>query len=52
MRRFDSGLLYGGAEFPAIRIAISLNGQVCFDTVFDLHAAPWRRIRVERDGIH
>jgi len=52
VRRFDSGLQLGGAEFPAIVIAVSLNGQYCFDTVFDLRAAPWRRIRVEPDGVH
>ena len=38
--RFDSELLYGGGEFPRISIPISIHGQVCFDTLFNLSAAP------------
>jgi|GEM_PF-3042637 len=37
---FDSGLQIGGSSFPVIDLAISMNGLVCFDRVFDLNAAP------------
>ncbi|HEU5181702.1 MAG TPA: hypothetical protein VFW45_13005 [Candidatus Polarisedimenticolia bacterium] len=37
---FDSGLVTGGGGFPRIAITISIHGQVCFDTVFRLSAAP------------
>ncbi len=40
VEHFDSGLLYGGGEFPRISIPISIHGQVCFDTLFNLSAAP------------
>jgi hypothetical protein len=38
--RFDSGLVPGGGSFPAIDITIDLNGFVCFDQAFYLHARP------------
>jgi hypothetical protein len=37
-QHFDSGLIAGGGEFPRISIAVSVNGMVCFDTVFDIRA--------------
>jgi len=37
---FDSGLVPGGAGFPRIEIAVSENGMVCFDRVFELVAEP------------
>lgn len=40
-RHFDSGLVPGGAEFPAIAIRISLNGEVCYDTVIHVIAKPF-----------
>jgi len=40
VQHFDSGLLQGGAEFPAIVISIAVNGMICFDTVFNLKAKP------------
>ena len=42
---FDSGLVTGPA-FPNIKVTISMNGQTCFDTVFQLSASP-----VPRDQI-
>jgi hypothetical protein len=39
-QRFDSGVVAGGPRFPAIDLPISLNGMVCFDTVFFVRARP------------
>jgi hypothetical protein len=39
-QHFDSGLVTGPAPFPNISVAVSLNGQVCFDTVFQVNASP------------
>ena len=36
----DSDLVIGGSNFPAIDIGISMNGRVCADQVFDIHAVP------------
>ena len=40
VQHFDSGLVTGPAPFPGIKVTISVNGQVCFDTVFELSASP------------
>lgn len=40
MQQFDSGLVAGGSDFPAIDLPISLNGMYCFDTVFYVRAHP------------
>lgn len=40
VERFTSGLVTGPAPFPAIAIAISINNQTCFDTVFRVQASP------------
>jgi hypothetical protein len=37
---YDSGLLFGGAEFPGIAITIAMNGMICTDTVFHVRAKP------------
>ena len=37
---FDSGLVTGPAPFPNIKVTISMNGETCFDTVFQLSASP------------
>ncbi len=37
---FDSGLVVGGASFPAIDIVISINGMWCYDQVFQVYAVP------------
>src|SRR5438093_276768 len=47
VQHFDSGLVTGPAPFPDIKVTISVNGQVCFDTVFDVTASP-----VPLDQIH
>ncbi len=40
LTHFDSGLVAGGGNFPAIDILLSVNGVYCFDQVIDLHAKP------------
>jgi hypothetical protein len=47
VQHFDSGLVTGPAPFPDIRVTISVNGQVCFDTVLVVSASP-----VPLDQIH
>ena len=47
MQHFDSGLVTGPAPFPDIKVTISVNGQQCFDTVFEVSASP-----VPLDQIH
>ena len=37
---YDSGLIAGGAEFPAIVLSIAMNSMICRDTVFHLQAKP------------
>ena len=40
VQHFDSGLVPTQAVFPNIKVTISVNGQVCFDTVFNVSASP------------
>ena len=40
VQHYDSGLVQGGAEFPAIDLAIAMNGMICTDTVFHVQAKP------------
>ena len=40
VEHFDSGLVSGGERFPEISVAISMRGQVCFDTVFFVDVSP------------
>jgi len=40
VQHYDSGLIAGGAEFPAIVLSISMNKMICHDTVFNLEAKP------------
>ena len=40
-QHFDSGLVAGGSEFPAIDVRISVSGAVCYDTVIDVVAKPF-----------
>jgi hypothetical protein len=40
VQHFDSGLVTGPAPFPDIKVKISVNGEVCFDTVVELSASP------------
>jgi hypothetical protein len=37
---YDSGLVPGGADFPAITLTVSMNNMVCHDTVFHVAATP------------
>src|SRR6185503_17896662 len=47
VQHFDSGLVAGPAPFPDIKVTISVNGQVCYDTVVEVSASP-----VPLDQIH
>ena len=47
VQHFDSGLVTGPAPVPDIKATVSVNGQACFDTVFDVSASP-----VPLDQIH
>jgi hypothetical protein len=47
VQHFDSGLVIGGERFPDLRVTISMNGQVCYDTVFFVDASP-----VPPDQVH
>lgn len=47
VEHFDSGLVPAGAIFPSLRVAVSIHGQYCYDTVFVVSASP-----VPRDQIH
>jgi hypothetical protein len=40
VEHFDSGLVQAATQFPVINVTISVNGQVCFDTVFGVSASP------------
>jgi hypothetical protein len=40
LQHFDSGRVLGVGAFPAIDITVSMNNQVCHDTVFHVSAAP------------
>src|SRR5205823_6203690 len=39
VQHFDSSLVTGPAPFPDIKVTVSVNGQVCFDTVFEVSAS-------------
>jgi hypothetical protein len=47
IEHFDSGLVPGGEFFPDIKVAVSIHGQQCFDTVLRVDASP-----VPPDQIH
>jgi hypothetical protein len=51
VEHYDSGLVVGGASFPAIDIVISIHGLYCLDTVFEVHARPLMRIGVAAGSI-
>jgi hypothetical protein len=40
VEHFDSGLVPQLTQFPDIKVTMSINGQVCFDTVFGVSASP------------
>ena len=42
VQHYDSGLVQEATAFPDIKVTISINGQVCFDTVFAVSASPVR----------
>jgi hypothetical protein len=50
VEHFDSGLVAGGSEFPAIVITISIHGEYCLDTVMPVYAKPAPTLLVQ-DGL-
>ncbi len=40
VEHFDSGLVADSTPLPDMKVTVSLHGQVCFDTVFDVSASP------------
>ncbi|HEU4403413.1 MAG TPA: hypothetical protein VFT43_15045 [Candidatus Polarisedimenticolia bacterium] len=48
LTHYDSGLQLGGGTFPRIDSRISINGEVCYDTVMEVHAGPRR---IPRRGV-
>ena len=44
---FDSGMVNGGNEFPAINIALAKNGFYCYDIVLDIASRPCRKPSIE-----
>jgi hypothetical protein len=51
IQHFDSGLVAPTSSFPEIDIRISINGESCHDTVFDLHARRVRTLAVGRSSL-
>ena len=47
VEQFDSAEVPLTAEFPRIRVTISINGGFCHDTVMELHARPTLLLRTE-----
>ena len=50
--QFHSGEVPGGAAFPRIVLAISINGIFCLDSVVDMKSRPARRFYVEPQDVH
>ena len=48
---FHSGEVPGGAAFPRIALAVSINGIFCNDTVLDIKSKPARRLHVEPGAV-
>ena len=51
-QHYDSGLVTPPAAFPAIDARISINGEYCHDTVFEVHARPVRDIQVNGTSVY
>ena len=51
IQHFDSGLVVAAGTFPDIDIRISVNGEICHDTVFDLHARRVRGLTVDGTSV-
>jgi hypothetical protein len=49
-RHFDSGLVPGGGDFPAIRIDVRLHPESCYDTLVAIDARP-ATAAIDDDGI-
>jgi hypothetical protein len=51
IQHFDSGLVIPTSSFPDIDVRISIHGETCHDTVFDLHARRVRGLTVGRTSV-
>ncbi len=51
VQRFDSGLIVGGSDFPAINITIAVNKMICNDTVITVSALPLPPAQIARYSI-
>jgi len=51
VEHFDSGLVTPTSSFPNIDARISIHGEICHDTVFDLHARRVRELEVARSTV-
>jgi hypothetical protein len=47
VQHYDSGLVPGGADFPAFDLTVSMNNMVCHDTVFHVAALPVSPVEVQ-----
>src|SRR5262245_48113367 len=47
VQHYDSGVVVGGGDFPAIDITISMNNMVCHDTVFHVVAMPVPPVQIQ-----
>jgi hypothetical protein len=51
VRRFDSGLVSAPSQFPHVDARISVNGEYCWDYVFDVHARRARALGVDATAV-
>lgn len=51
VEHFDSGLVPGGSTFPAIDARVSIHGEVCYDTVLEVHAKPVIFLEMQHAGM-
>lgn len=47
VQHYDSGMVVGGGDFPALDLTVSMNNMVCHDTVFHVAALPVQPIEVQ-----
>jgi hypothetical protein len=47
VQHYDSGLVQGGGDFPALDLTVSMNNMVCHDTVFHVAALPVSPIEIQ-----
>jgi hypothetical protein len=47
VQHYDSGLVVGGGDFPALDLTVSMNNMVCHDTVLRIAALPVAPIEIQ-----